>query len=101
MRDIDLFHISFPFSPALRAILKDKLEIAVVKPDLSFGAVLRRRPDVAPLALLGGTHSHNEAMIMVFGGTIFMGTLFPTNKASKIGKIFNALQFLPTDGDRE
>ena len=72
MRDIDLFHISFPFSPALRAILKDKLEIPVVKPDLSFGAVLLRRPDVAPLALLGGTNSHNEAMIMVFGGTSYL-----------------------------
>jgi len=69
MREIDLFHISFRFSPALRAIQKDNLNIAVVKPDLSFGAVLLGRPDVAPLALLGGTNSHNEAMIMVFGGT--------------------------------
>ena len=34
MREIDLFHISFRFSPALRAILKDNLNIAVVKPDL-------------------------------------------------------------------
>ena len=69
MREIDLFHISFRFSPALGEILKDNLNIAVVKPDLSFGAVLLRRPDVAPLDLLGETKSHNKAMIMVFGGT--------------------------------
>lgn len=47
MKDIDLSHISLRYSPALRAIQKDSLNTAVVKPDLSFEAVLLRLPDVA------------------------------------------------------
>ena len=47
MKDIDLSHISVSYSPALGAIQKDSLNIAVVKPDLSFEAVWLRLPDVA------------------------------------------------------
>jgi len=49
MDDVDLTHISFSYFSALRAIQKDSLNIAVVKPDLSFAieVVLLRPPDVA------------------------------------------------------
>ena len=44
--DVELTHISFSYFSALRAIQKDNLNIAVVKPDLSFEVVLLRPPDV-------------------------------------------------------
>ena len=47
MKDVDLSHISVRYSPALGAIQKEGLNIAVVKPDLSFETVLLRLPDVA------------------------------------------------------
>ena len=47
MEDVDLTHIYFSYFSALRAIQKDSLNIGVVKPDLSFEAVLLRPPDVA------------------------------------------------------
>ena len=45
--DVELTHISFSYFSALRAIQKDNLNVAVVKPDLSFEVVLLRPPDVA------------------------------------------------------
>jgi len=49
IKDIDLSHISFRYSPALRAIHKESLTIAVIRPDRSFEAILLsyRLPDVA------------------------------------------------------
>ena len=44
MEDIDLARIFLRYFPALRAIQKDGLNIADVKPDLSFEAVLLRLP---------------------------------------------------------
>ena len=50
MEDVDLTHIYFSYFSALRAIQKYSLNIGVVKPDLSFEAVLLRPPDVAESA---------------------------------------------------
>ena len=47
MEDVDLTHIYFSYFSAPRTIQKDSLNIGVVKPDLSFEAVLLRPPDVA------------------------------------------------------
>ena len=46
MKDVNLSHIPFRYSPALGAIQKDGLNVAVVKPDPGFEAVLLGLPDV-------------------------------------------------------
>ena len=45
VKDVNLSHISFRYSPALGAIQKDGLNATVVKPDLGFEAVLLGLPD--------------------------------------------------------
>ena len=40
VKDVNLSHISFRYSPTLGAIQKDGLNVTVVKPDLGFEAVL-------------------------------------------------------------
>ena len=46
MEKVNPPHAIFCYSPALRAIQNDSLNIAVVKPDLSFEAVFLGFPDV-------------------------------------------------------
>ena len=73
---VDLSHVFFCYSPALRPIEKDGLNIAVVKADLSFKAVLLGLPDVT------------ESTKRTSGF-----------EASEVCENFNALQCLPIDGD--
>lgn len=49
MRNIDLSHVFLCYSPALRATQKDRLNVAVLNPDLSFEAILLGLPDVMEL----------------------------------------------------
>ena len=60
------------------------LNIAVVKPDLGFEAVLLGLPDVTEWA--EGTYGYVKACL-----DVFMGTIVVSYEASKICKIFNAL----------
>ena len=92
MEDVDLSHIFFRYSPALRAIQEDGLNIVVVKPDLSFEAVLLGLPDA--MESTKGTSGFVKA-----GLDAFLGTIVTAYEASKICEIFNALQCLSIDGD--
>ena len=68
VKDVNLSHIPFRYSPALGAIQKDGLNVAVVKTDLGFEAVLLGLPDVTELA--EGTSGYVKACLDVFMGTI-------------------------------
>ena len=83
VKDVTLSHIPFCYSPALGAIQKDGLNVAVVEPDLGFEAVLLGLPDVtesaegtslwAPLSLLmrlpryvkSSMHSSSSPLIVI------------------------------------
>ena len=85
VKDVNLSHIPFRFSPALGAIQKDGLDVAVVKPDLGFEAILLGLPDVTESA--EGTSGYVKACL-----DVFMGTMVVTYEASDICEVFNALR---------
>ena len=77
VKDIHLSRIPFRYSPALRAIQKDSLNVAVAKPDLGFEAVLLGLPDVMESA--EGTSGYVNTCL-----DVFMGTIVITYEASEI-----------------
>lgn len=87
IKAIDLSHISFRCSPALRVIQKESLNIAVIMPDLSFEAILLR------LQMLRSSRNESTSGHVKAGHDVFMGTIVTTNKASEISEIVNALRF--------
>ena len=78
----------FRYSPALRAIQKDDLNIAIVQPDLTFEAVLLGLPDVTE-----STKSSSG-----FVKTDLDVSIVTAYEASEVCEIFNTLQCLPIDG---
>ena len=75
MENIDLSHVFLRYSPALRAIQKDGLNMAVVNPDLSFEAVLLGLSDV--------TESTKSASGFVKTGLyVFLGAVATAYEAS-------------------
>ena len=92
VKDVNLFHISFRYSPALGAIQKDGLNVAIVKPDLSFEAVLLGLPDLTEST--EGTSGFVKACL-----DVFMGTIVVAYEASEICEVFNALQRFSIDRD--
>ena len=82
----------FHYSPALRAIQKDGHNIAVVKPDLSFEAVLLRLPVVTESAK--GTPGFVKT-----GLDVFLGIVVTAYEGPEICEIFNAVQCLSINGD--
>ena len=93
VKDINLSHIPFRYSPELGAIQKDSLNVAVVKPDLGFEAVLLGLPDDTESA--EGTSGYVKACL-----DVFMGTIVVTYEASEICEVFNALKLFSIDCDR-
>ena len=93
MKDVNLSHISFHYSPALRAIRKDGLNVTVVKLDLGFEAVLLGLPDATESA--EGTSGFVKLCL-----DVFMGTIVVAYEASEICEVFNALQHFSIDCDR-
>ena len=59
IKDIDLSHISFRYSPAIRAIQKESLNIAVIMPDLSFEATVN--PLLSPPSQISPPFSEEES----------------------------------------
>ena len=68
VKDVNLSHIPFRYSPALGTIQKDGLNVVVVKPDLGFEAVLLRLRDVTESA--EGTSAYVKACLDVFIETL-------------------------------
>ena len=93
VKDVNLSHIPFRYSPALGSIQKDGLNVVVVKPDLGFEAVLLRLRDVTESA--EGTSAYVKACL-----DVFIGTIVVTYEVSKICEVFNALQQFSIDCDR-
>ena len=93
VKDVNCSHISFRYSPALGAIQKDGLNVAVVKPDLGFEAVLLGPPDVTESD--EGTSGLVKACL-----DVFMGTIVVAYEASEICEVFNARQRFSIDCDR-
>ena len=68
VKDVNLSHIPFRYSPAIGSIQKDGLNVVVVKPDLGFDAVLLQLPDVTESAQ--GTSAYVKACLDVFIETL-------------------------------
>ena len=93
VKDVNLSHISFRYSPAIGAIQKDGLNVTVVKPDLGFEAVLLGLPDITESD--EGTSGLVKACL-----DVFMGTIVVAYEASEMFEVFNALQRFSIDCDK-
>lgn len=91
MRDIDLSHLLSSLS-STQSHSKVQLNIAVIKPDLSFEAILHRLPYVAEL-------TESTSGFVNVGLDAFIGTFVSTNKAFELSEIVDTVQFLSTVGD--
>jgi len=87
MKDIDLSYLLSSLS-ALWAIQKCSPNIAVIKSDLSFEAILLRPPYVAEL-----TESTSGFVNVGLGA--FMGTFVTTSKVFELSEIVDAVHAVP------